>query len=127
VTLSKQVKFLYGKNFKSLNKEIKEGLRRSKDLTCSWIGRINRIKMAILLKAIYRFNAILVKIPIQFVTEFDSKLQTHLEEQNPRITKTILNNKRTSGGITIPDCKLYYRAIMIKTAGYLYSEKQVKQ
>ena len=53
VTLTKEVKDLYDKNFKSLKKEIKEDLRRWKDLPCSWIGRINIVKMAILPKAIY--------------------------------------------------------------------------
>jgi hypothetical protein len=48
----------------SLKKEIEEDLRRWKDLPCSWTGRINIIKMAILLNAIYRFNAIPIKIPI---------------------------------------------------------------
>jgi hypothetical protein len=56
---------MYDKNFKSLKKEIKEDLRRWKDLPCSSIGRINIVKMAILLKATYRFNAILIKIPTQ--------------------------------------------------------------
>jgi hypothetical protein len=50
VTLTKEVKDLYDKNFKSLKKEIKEDLRRWKDLPCSWIGRINIVKMAILPK-----------------------------------------------------------------------------
>ena len=63
VTLTKEVKDLYDKNFKSLKKEIKD-LRRWKDPPCSWIGRINIMKMAILLKAIYRFNAISIKIPL---------------------------------------------------------------
>jgi hypothetical protein len=58
------VKDLDDKNFKSLKKEIKENLRRWKDLPCSWIGRINIVKMVILPKAVYRFNAIPSKIQL---------------------------------------------------------------
>ena len=65
VTITKQVKDLYDKNFKSLKKEIKD-LRKWKDHPCSRIGRVNVVKMVILLKAIYRFNAIPLKISIQF-------------------------------------------------------------
>jgi hypothetical protein len=67
--------------------------------------------MAILLKAIYGFNAIPIKIPIQFFIELEREIcKFILNNKKPKIVKTLLNDKRTSGGITISDLKLYYRA-----------------
>jgi len=58
------VKDLYGKNFKSLKREVEEDIRRYKDLLCSGIGRINVVKITILPKTINKFNVIPIKIPI---------------------------------------------------------------
>jgi hypothetical protein len=115
VTLTKQVKDLYDKNFKSHKKEIKEDLRKWRDVPCSRIGMINIVKMAILLKAINRFNSIPINIPTEFLISKEI-LNFIWKNKNPRIVKMILNNKRTSGEITIPDLKLYCRLIVIKPA-----------
>jgi hypothetical protein len=123
------VKDLYDNNFKSLKKEIKEDLRKWKDLPRSWSGRINIVKMAILPKAIYRFNPIPIKsqhnssktMKEQFLNSSGKATTTATN----RIVKTTLN-KRTAGGITIPDLKLYYRAKVIKSAWYWYIDRHVE-
>jgi len=96
------VKDPYGKNFKRLRKEIEEDLRRWKDLPCSLIGSINVVKLAILPKSIYRFNAIPIKIPTQFL-ELDRTICKFIwNKEKPRIAKTIFSNERTSRGNHYP-------------------------
>jgi hypothetical protein len=84
------------------------------------------MKMAILQKAIYRFNSTPIKIPTRVLKDIGRAILNFIwKNKKPRIAKTILNNERTSGGVTTPDLKLYYRAIVIKTACYWYRHRQV--
>ena len=99
-------------------KESKDDMNRWRDIPCSWVGRINIVKMTMLQNAIYRLNAIPIKIPMAFFHRTRIFSQFIWRHKRPQIAKAVLKKKHGAGGISRPDFRLYNKATVMRTVWY---------
>ena len=109
-------------------KEIRVDTNRCRNIPCSWIIRINIVKISIIHKATYRLNAIPIKIPMVFFRELEQTIsQFKWKYKKPQIAKTTVRKKNETGGLNLPNFRLYYKVTVIKTVWYWHKDRNIDQ